>query len=237
MRTICCTSSVADGATAADAMRSSGSLRNGEYASRYRSRSSSEVNTHGGPTAFWNSAIALAKSLWLTPGGTLIVRLLAVLCEYPRYESRIRRHRQSGLNTTDDRPHTACARGRTGAPVLGAHNDAHPMIFGQLLQAEKRAQGGHACDRAPVPRPSQPKVIDPQGRHVPSNPRRRPTGAYRRHCKGATGRETRVEDHLIERNRRGWERSLRGKTRRDGGAQNAELATIHGSPAGLVCRP
>src|SRR5262245_59087456 len=69
MRTTACTSSTVDGAIAADARRSSGSSRSGEYAARYSATSSSLLKTHSLPTADSKAGRALSNVLWLRPAG------------------------------------------------------------------------------------------------------------------------------------------------------------------------
>src|SRR5690606_21741696 len=115
-----------DGATAADATRSPGSPQKGEYASRYRATSSSDVKTQSAPTAARNSSRAALKSASLTPGGLAMVEFSSDSGRFARGDDpgTERRRLSEAREATVGRTEVARRGPRSGDQGVG--EDARP---------------------------------------------------------------------------------------------------------------
>src|SRR5690606_3496337 len=143
-RTTACTSSTVAGATAADATRSSGSPQFDEYASPYSATSSSDVNTHSGPTASRNSSSAALKSRSLTPGGVAISDLPAnrgARRDDPRVELRrlVEPSREAGVGR-------AAIRRRDGAGRDQRVGERARPAFARGIELEREIGRGRSDD-------------------------------------------------------------------------------------------
>src|SRR5690242_15451954 len=167
MRAICCTCSTVLGATAAAARRSVGSLRSGEYASRYSATSSSDLNTHCAPMAVSNLRSAAANSVALTPFANVG---MALSVSPRRDDPGVQRpvdgdavtllHRQRRVVVNERRlfragnPGQQLRRADGRADVCGQR---YPALASELLEHEQRAPLRESGERG---LPFAPELIE-----------------------------------------------------------------------------